>query len=661
MTFTASAMFSQNFDFGKVSKQELEEKIYLKDSTVEAAYLYKYRRTYFDYTPDNGFLLINEVHERIKIYTKEGFDYATKEIRYYYPESGYKDKITGIKAYSYNLEGGKIKKTKLGKKDIFETQVSKNFKMKKITMPNVKEGTVIEIKYKKTSDYFLDVEDLQFQYSIPINKLEYSIAIPEYFKFNQTAKGYYSIIPEKRKSRKTTTFTSRSRTGSTVLHSSSTTSKLEYNVDIADYKAQNVPALKDDEPYTSNMNNYRGGIAYELTSIQYPNSIPKFYSSSWGKVANQIYKSQAFGGELNKSGYYKNDLEGILSSTSDNFQKVGAIYQFVKTKVKWNGYIGIYSDLGVRKAYKDGVGNSADINLMLISMLRSAGLDANPVLVSTRSNGVPFFPTIKGFNYVVAIVNVGDGYVLLDATERYGEPNILPTRALNWNGRVVRKDGSSTWIPLTSSRPATKEHFISVKMDLDEAITEGMIRSKFANLSALNYRNSYNNIKEESLIAKVQEDYNIDIENFKVTNNFKLGKPVTRMIKFSSEDLIEEINGKIYISPMLFFTQSVNPFKAEERKFPVDFDSPWKNKFNITIALPEGYVIESIPEQLAIGMRDNMGVFKYQVKQSGNKISVSCITEFKQAKIAALYYQELKEFYKRMIEKQLEKIVLVKS
>ena len=77
-------------------------------------------------------------------------------------------------------------------------------------------------------------------------------------------------------------------------------------------------------------------------------------------------------------------------------------------------------------------------------MLRYAGLNANPILVSTRSNGIPLFPTTDGFNYVIAGIEVQDAVILLDATERNSFPNILPNRALNWMGRLVRKDGSSS-------------------------------------------------------------------------------------------------------------------------------------------------------------------------------------------------------------------------
>ena len=126
------------------------------------------------------------------------------------------------------------------------------------------------------------------------------------------------------------------------------------------------------------------------------------------------------------------------------------------------------------------------------------------------------------------------------------------------------------------------------------------------------------------------------------------------------EDLVEQINGKIYIEPLLFFSTHTNPFKLEDRKFPVDFATPWKDKNTVSIKIPEGYKVETLPEPLAIGLPENLGVFKFQTSTAGNKINTICIIQFNSAIIAPQYYTVLKDFYGQMVKKQSEKIVLVK-
>ncbi len=104
-----------------MSKEELQETINPTDSSAVAAYLYKYRRTFFEYQQGEGFRQVTEVHERIKIYNQEGFDYATKSILLYKSGSTI-EKMIGLKAYTYNLNNGKVDDTKLQKDGIFKAE-----------------------------------------------------------------------------------------------------------------------------------------------------------------------------------------------------------------------------------------------------------------------------------------------------------------------------------------------------------------------------------------------------------------------------------------------------------------------------------------------------------------------------------------------------------
>ncbi len=62
---------AQNFKFGKVSKDELAEKVHPKDPTANAALLFKRESVRFDYRKGDGFIQVRTIHQRIKIYNKE--------------------------------------------------------------------------------------------------------------------------------------------------------------------------------------------------------------------------------------------------------------------------------------------------------------------------------------------------------------------------------------------------------------------------------------------------------------------------------------------------------------------------------------------------------------------------------------------------------------
>jgi len=136
----------------------------------------------------------------------------------------------------------------------------------------------------------------------------------------------------------------------------------------------------------------------------------------------------------------------VLYASLTNEEKVSAIFKHVQSRMNWNKHYSYYCYDGVKKAYQDKVGNSAEINLMLVSMLRQANLEANPVLISTRANGISLFPSSTAFNVVIASVVVDGKLVLLDATSKYATPGILPIRDLNWFGRLIKMTAPQKWL-----------------------------------------------------------------------------------------------------------------------------------------------------------------------------------------------------------------------
>src|SRR5690606_12665800 len=105
----------------------------------------------------------------------------------------------------------------------------------------------------------------------------------------------------------------------------------------------------------------------------------------------------------------------VVNKNTDS-EKTEAIFDFVKNRMTWNERYGYDTRDGVEKAYANRTGNVAEINLMLVAMLRMAGLEANPVLLSTRKNGKAPFPSRMRLNYVIASVMVDNKLQLLDAT-----------------------------------------------------------------------------------------------------------------------------------------------------------------------------------------------------------------------------------------------------
>ncbi|MCK8480843.1 transglutaminase domain-containing protein [Psychroserpens algicola] len=648
-----------------MSKEELRETYNSADTSANATVLYRNESIKFNWQQDKGFFQVRKVHERIKIYNKEGFDWASKKVRLFSRSAGNSESLNDLKGYTYNLENDKIVKGKLKKNGVFEEVANKYWKFKSFTMPSIKEGCVIEFSYEIESPY-LQIDDILFQYTIPIKQFDLSINTIEYFTYNKLLNpksDYYPKLTETVADRELdfsyrqeTTYRGGANMGIEKAKTIKDVKRLYENVIRS--SSINIPALNE-EPFIDNLENYRAKLILELVAVKYPNEHEKRLSTSWDKVTETIYKNPSFGDQLDKSSYYKDDVDAILAGVTDPVEKSFLIFNYVKSKINWNDFYGYASDIGVRKAYKDGVGNVADINLMLISMLRYAGLRANPVLVSTKNNGIPLFPTRQGFNYVICMIESEDFNVLLDATEDYSTYNVLPTRVLNWQGRVIRENGSSAWINLSPSSLSTDVTSLNVKINPDLTI-EGKVRQQKTDYTAMNYRNRYANLSTDEHIKSLERNNGeLEIMDIEIENNKDYTKPLKLTYDYNLVDGIEEIGENLYLSPMLFFASEDNPFKQETRNFPIDLTYPFSDKYIINIMIPEGYAIESLPQSGKIQFND-VGDFTYLSKQNGSFLQLTVSLNMKTSIILAQDYETFKEFYSKVIEKQSEKIVLKK-
>ena len=654
ITFFSQA---QDFRLGKVSKAELEENFHPADTSAVAAILYKKGNTRFELDSETEFILVTEVEVRIKIYKKEGLDYANFSMPYY--TGGKKETLIFDDAATFNLVNGKIERTKLKKEGEFEEKVSENWSQKKIVLPNVKEGSVVEFKYVHKTPYLSSIPDWYFQYEIPVNNIDYSVYIPQYYIYRTSLNSTDIEIKQETKPIQKGVTTAATTSYGTRNVGSTQSGSINYNEIRTFYSAKNLPALKQEE-FVNNIKNYVASVKHNLVRIQYPNN-QKDFSISWEDLAKTIYDNSDFGKELNQKSYFEDDLNQILTTGMSRDEKINTIFDFVKNKMVWNEYYGYYCRDGVKKAYKNKSGNVAEINLMLTAMLRHAGLNANPVLVSTRSNGIAIFPNTSAFDYVIAAVETENDIILLDATSKFSSPNIIPIRTLNWMGRLIREDKTTTEVDLMPKMISRDVISLMGKMEETGEISAKMRRTLF-DYNAYVFRENYSGISEDAYLENLEKrNSGIEIENDYQRSNFEdLSKPVTENFSFKHNNSVDIIGDKMYFSPMWFFKRTKNPFVQEERKYPIDFVFPHHDKYNLSYTIPEGYQIESIPESIHLVFQNNVGSFKFLISNTETQIQLVVDFTINTAIVSELHYAELKEFFRKMVEKQNEKVVLKK-
>lgn len=655
--------YSQDYKLGKVTLEELKETQHKTESDAVAAILFKIGKVNFDYIAGEGFSSTTNVVCKIKIYKKEGFDWANFQQRIYVG-SNVKESVNFKNAITYNLVDGKIEKTKLKSNGEFTEKLNKFWDIKKIVMPNVKEGSIIEFEYTLKSNSISNIDKWDFQEKIPVDYSEYQLKTPEYYTYNANYRGNLFAKIIKSSVDVNLSFTEKERVveggGLKSVRTEFSQTKLSYKDNIVNYKLSNVPSISE-ESFVKNISNYMSSVSHELSSIQYPNQPFKLLSTSWDEVAKNIYESENFGGELSKQGFFEEEVNNIILEKNTDEEKIIAIFDFVKNNYKWNSYFGIYTDEGLRSVYKNKTGNVADLNLLLTTFLRHAGLNANPVLISSVSNGIPSFPSRTAFNYVIAGVEINGKTILLDATDKNSLQNILPPRAINWVGRMIYPKGGSKEIDLQPTISSKDNIIINYSISADGK-AKGNVKRQLTNYNAYNYRNNYGTQSNESIIENLQKRFdNIEIEDYANENISNLNVPITESYSFTDDKHIEIIGDKIYFSPLLFFALDSNPFKKEERSYPIEFPFPYADKYAIKISIPEGYSVESLPQNESLIFNEKQLTHKYIVSQDENTITLALYDDVNVVILTNEYYSELKEYFQKIVSKQTEKIVLKKN
>ncbi len=656
-TLICSIAFSQKepIKFGDIPLEDLQMKSYDKDTTAEAVVLTDFGETNFVYSPTKGWQLNFERTIRIKILTKEGYSWADFRIPLYKSGSD-SEKISGLKAYTYNLENGKVVETKMKSDAVFEEQSSANLKLTKFTLPNVKEGSVVDVTYKISSDFIFNYQDWAFQSTIPTRYSEYRASFPEFFFYETLMQGYIPLAINEKKQfiqKFTVPYQSDPGAGGKIDKG---TYELNSNGSRYRWAAQNVPAFKE-EPYLTTVQDYISKINFELNYVKYPSQPVKNYMGSWADLNNMFLENQYFGQPVRGSGFLTKTAEGLTAHTATEQEKVAAIYAYVKSAVIWDGRYRLYLDDNLKNPINNKKGSSAEINLLLVSLLQKAGLKADPVLISTRKHGFirEQFALSSQFNSVICVVTVDNKKILLDATHQYLPASLLPEECLNGKGYIISKE-SPGWVNITA--PKSKKYTLA-EITIDEGQLKGKISTTNDNYEAFSIRKSY--YKEgEAEYLKHWGEATIDVVKAEFENMDKINLSVKENIVFEHQDKVEEAS-ILYINPMLHFQVRENPFKTETRVYPVNFGRSTEQTFVCRITIPENYQVDEMPQNKITALPDNGGKFLYSAQVIGNAVTITSVVAINQPLFIQDEYPALREFFNLIVAKHAEQVVLKKK
>lgn len=549
-----------------------------------------------NYDIDMNGNLTKKFVERVKIYNKDQAEnFFNKEIQYY-ESSTLKQSLTNLKASTYNFENGKIDVQKVRKDSKFKSKEDNTVTIAKFTFPNVKNGSVLEYEYTifSPSDFLRIIPEFIIEDEVPAKYVEYTFDFPNTLGYNVNYNG--SLLPKHQESAIKTVYG-------------------------ADYKVtrfgfENVPAFKK-EKFVLNSNNYKTSIRMELNSTNFGSF--KSYSTTWDDIRKSLLEDENFGRQMNRMNLVKNFLPTEIRANISVHDKLSDILNFVQKEYTWNGNTGIFTDKGVRNLLSTKTGNVAEINLLLIMLLRDVGIEADPVILTTINKGVlkHYSPSITIPNYVVVLAEVNGKNYLLDAASKYTKVNMIAPMALNYNGIRMGKEAQVIDIAYND----ISQTFLTVESKLNPDFSfEGTFSDKDTKLYSVIVNDIYNRNKEE-FIKGYKDKYKFTLSDIKPTT---VNDDFETTMNFHSDTFVDKIGNKIAFNPMLFLYTHDHDFNQKEtRVSPIEFLSGNEKVKKITITLPEGYVFESIPSSKKFRTDDDSIKYHYiATKEASNKLTI---------------------------------------
>ncbi len=664
-TFTFSILADRDqMKFGKIDQSEIEMTVCPIDSNASAVVLGAIGYTEFKITEKDIKIEFNR-HVRIKIFNKESFDKGNFNIYLYKGLTGDEEKLLGIKGVVYNLKDGKLEKTKLKNDNIFKDELDDNKNVVKIAMPDIQEGSIVELSYTIQSPFIYNLQNWYFQDDIPTLYSEYAVDVIEWYQYKNWMTGYIPVV--KTETAKQQKFSFRTETkinpgmGSSAGRVPAQTVDFDAEVKRMTYIAANVPAFKN-EPFITTPRDYLSSIQFELQSTRYPWDVYKNFTTDWQTLNKKLMDDQNFGITLNNDGHLKDIAESIASQSNIPEQKACLAYNHINKKMVWNGIYRTQATSSIRKAYNDSKGQSSDINLNLIALCRRIGLQAEPVMVSTRDHGMirPGLISLSQFNHVIAAVKIDDRYLLMDATDINCPYNLLPSNSLNGQGRLVT-EGEGEWVDLYTQTPKKETYTANLIMD-EEFNLSGSLTYKADDYAAVQFRKRYKSKdNEEAFIASLETEL-IDAEftEFKLENIDSLSGPVVFKTNISLKNRVNTAGDMVFLNPKVINKAVENVFKREERTYPVDYNYPIQKQFIIRITVPEGYAVDALPEKMAVGLPNSAAKYIFSIDSQGQTIQLVNNYRIYQTIFSGTEYAALKKFNEMIVSKEAEQVVIKK-
>lgn len=655
---TANSQNIRNEKFGFIQEKDFLAPANAIENDDAAIVLSNVGSTTFEGNNSGNFTLVFKQHKKILLLKKSAFDEATFRIKLYQGNYALEEKIEDLFAATYTINNGIITESKLNKENVVTEKINRYFNAKKFTLPNVKEGCIIEYSYTLKSPFISHLRSWDFQEYYPTLWSEYQVTIPPMFKYVIDKKGDF-------KNQKLVDSTKNVFKNYTILFPGSAAFSSPEVINLSGdakwylWAMKDVPSYKK-EDFIANHKSYITTIDFQLQSIKYSETNNRMFVQSWYETVEELLKSPDFGQIFDKE---KNEWIGIeanrIVDSLIGLEAAKKIFYNINQAFNCDDYDAIKLSDEIKKIYKQKKGNVADINLLLTAMLRSQGFEANPVIISTRGSGKITETTaiLDQFNYLICeLVLDSNTTFFLDASKPKIGFGKIPAYCYNGFGRRIAT--TPILIDLSANKFQEDKTTTFFLINAGNKI-EGSYESKLGNNESIGFRNDVLSKTNEIIFKEIKKQYAFDVavENGEIENLKKTEDNI--IIRYDIKFAFDE-QDLIYFNPFLTDIKKENIFKAEKRLNPIEMPHTINEMYVLDMEVPTGYIVDELPKSIKSKFNEDEGVFEYIITNKENHLQLHYRFSLFLANYETTDYDNLRTFYGLMLKKQAEQIVFKK-
>lgn len=360
-------------------------------------------------------------------------------------------------------------------------------------------------------------------------------------------------------------------------------------------------------------------------------------------------------------------LKELIKDAPTDREKTKILYEYLQANTRYISIqlgIGGYRPFEASSVLKTAYGDCKGLSNLMYAMLKAVGIPANYVVINLGDEDKLYddYPSFNQINHAIAMVPLKNDTIWLECTSQTMPFGYIHDGIAGHDALVItEKGGEIRRLPSYSEKENTEDTKLEISIDENGNMAGNITITGHLNqydyLAALkrtNDRKKFTEYLHSNIQLAKSEIGNIQIQSEESS------RPSAQMTAdFRAESFANKTGNRLFIPICPLKKGETNPFSATKRNNDIIFKSGYSDNDTIIINVPTGYVIESLPKE--VELKTEFATFKAEAKEEAGKIMYTQNIILYSGTYSKDSYEELKDFYTKMLASTKRKLVLKKA